>query len=925
VGAARGDQILVASTVTEDGSAWRRIVAHEAAHTVQQARGAAGEADALDAGENDRLLELNAEAAATAALAGRRFPGLLPVRPEREPVLQCFNAWEHMLLGDLPTSELKALATQSGDWKKYAGDMVAALGLFQHNPASVKPGDVTGKKANLQVLTLAGSKCVATRGQLNAIAADYVANPGLLDSLPEPVIMGFLQQVRQEAYNRLQVMLGNEAAPNFAPFDQAICTYADPSSPLGEGLETSYIEQFTIEQGLGLNHYYGLLARNACHFAPFGWHRWRQFHEQARQIATDAYNEPSGPDKDTLTVRAWVWQCYADHFLEDAFSAGHLTNKTLVMQWFISWLLQGNGSFIQVLEWDSVQNVTTTNQPNLWGQALYDPQATILSNDPQTSEEKWRFDQRVAQTGVQAYGPLEVDQAYAQYIDFLTASSIQYSSNQVHNYFNDTGLTVKPSDPSVASYSIYGDEMLLLQSKNSTAAGQASAAVMQSQQSVADILATGSTTIQVSDLLNLLPANVYWQGGWMSLSDWHAKSSLATFCGETIFGGFKAAAVAALTDSLGPVSIDQATSGLNNRWQTDVAGSDVVSMLWNGERLFAAANGVVSQLNPDTGTKIETTNLGYQGETRLAADGQTVIAGVNGHVFALEASAIGTQKWAFDCKEFGEVVDVILPQAGGTCYASCYGYLWALSYASGSQIGYNELKGYLNYPVRLAAQVVGNQTALYGGTNGYVISINTATSDLPVSWHDTVTSGDGLTSVLVVDQQLFAGARGWVFEVNRSDGTTSKTGGLPQHGYPEVRLAANDTTLFAGANGVVTALPRSDVSQSPLWSVSPGGSGVTNLLLADGNLFVGLAGNVYQLDPATGKTLFSNNLPNQNVEVRMATDEVTLAVGTYGTAVGLALHGTSAQAEAGAPGTREEAMAPPYGSRVALVAPFSRG
>jgi hypothetical protein len=117
-----------------------------------------------------------------------------------------------------------------------------------------------------------------------------------------------LQQIRQESYNRLGGLLGNVPDVSFAG---AITRYLS-----GEGgdaaLETRLIEGFS--RPLGVDHYLGLLARNACHFAPFAWHRWRQAHSAARDLALRAWREHSG----SLAGAAWIAEGYAGHFLQDS-------------------------------------------------------------------------------------------------------------------------------------------------------------------------------------------------------------------------------------------------------------------------------------------------------------------------------------------------------------------------------------------------------------------------------------------------------------------------------------------------------------------------------------------------------------------------------------------------------------------------------
>jgi hypothetical protein len=78
----------------------------------------------------------------------------------------------------------------------------------------------------------------------------------------------------------------------------------------------------------GIDHYSGILARNACHFAPYTWYRWQTSHLIARDYAERYFTTKN----DESRRLAWLYHGYADHFLQDSFAAGHLINKTLVIR-----------------------------------------------------------------------------------------------------------------------------------------------------------------------------------------------------------------------------------------------------------------------------------------------------------------------------------------------------------------------------------------------------------------------------------------------------------------------------------------------------------------------------------------------------------------------------------------------------------------
>lgn len=106
--------------------------------------------------------------------------------------------------------------------------------------------------------------------------------------------------------------------------------------------------------------YAATLARNACHFVPDSWHAWANYHEKARQAALAAYDakqktvpgaqvDPTRPITEAeVTQASEVWEAkaneallnngFGDHYLQDSYAAGHLINKTQIMQFYVQWL-----------------------------------------------------------------------------------------------------------------------------------------------------------------------------------------------------------------------------------------------------------------------------------------------------------------------------------------------------------------------------------------------------------------------------------------------------------------------------------------------------------------------------------------------------------------------------------------------------------
>ena len=75
-----------------------------------------------------------------------------------------------------------------------------------------------------------------------------------------------------------------------------------------------------------------------------------------------------------LERKAWLNNGYASHFLQDSFAAGHLINKTLVMQWFAEYVLAGQwrGKLpMGVPGKDVLGGMTEKRQPDLGDRRAY--------------------------------------------------------------------------------------------------------------------------------------------------------------------------------------------------------------------------------------------------------------------------------------------------------------------------------------------------------------------------------------------------------------------------------------------------------------------------------------------------------------------------------------------------------------------------
>ncbi len=189
------------------------------------------------------------------------------------------------------------------------------------------------------------------------------------------------------------------------------------------------------------NEYKATLARNACHFVPESWHAWSSYHQKARDEAQKSWDLQKQAQSDLDEVKsiqsemefgsfegedsseeiqsqieelntqaqekkeqakepaneAILNNGFGDHYLQDSYAAGHMINKTRIMQWFVQWLDQQKWKmdFASEDNWRKVQAIAY-NQPELASAMQYDKsqiegydedQTTTKAKNPQAIED----------------------------------------------------------------------------------------------------------------------------------------------------------------------------------------------------------------------------------------------------------------------------------------------------------------------------------------------------------------------------------------------------------------------------------------------------------------------------------------------------------------------------------------------------------
>jgi hypothetical protein len=522
-----------------------RLLAHEVAHVVQQRRGAvvapqaAGGLAVAPAGSAE---EREADAAADALLSGRRFDfgaagfPAAPNGPDRR-VVQRYMAWEHCMLGDLDPARLGA---------EHLDAHCALLEQLGRDPRHVDEERLRAGHPGAQTLRLPGSGLVVTLGELNVLP-DYLAHPAEIENAPEAFLLPLVQSVRSLNIAELRRLAGSGFRPGPRPRLPGSLKYPRLRrlAEIGEVLEVDALGRRCGFAPWKL--YSSAVGRNAGHFAPFSWYRWRSYHLMARDLIARSLTA-AGQDREKLRTRARIYAGYADHFLQDSYAAGHLINKTLVMQWYIEWLADAR---IPCLDRRVLAGMTTSRQPFLHGPGHYDritdgPGVPARPPwDPQGVVEAPTLEARIEASGVIGSSDQERRDAYAAYLAMLGSTVAQLAASLLHGYFNKRSLVVA-AGPDGAPFRIHGDRTLLAGGDGALHAARATAS---SRRAVAELLAHGDTGITCQEIFESLPDHVEQEGTLVALRQWH-DSSLRDLCFGELFSLWRTSATRILASAV---------------------------------------------------------------------------------------------------------------------------------------------------------------------------------------------------------------------------------------------------------------------------------------------------------------------------------------------------------------------------------------
>jgi Domain of unknown function (DUF4157) len=523
------------------------LLAHEVAHVVQQSGGPVGAARGLGltVAPAGTAAERTADAAADAFVAGRPFVfrGAGTAAGAGRPlVAQRYMAWEHSLLGDLDPARVQAAAAGSDGHVDGYRDLLAELGRA---PRQVDEARLRARYPGLDLVRLPGSGLVVTLGELNVLP-DYLGRPDEIEAAPLAFIGPLVQSMRSWSIAELGRPAGQRGPlpwprPRLLPGSLPYPRFG----PLAETAEIAAITALGRRRGIAPpGQYASVLARNASHFAPFSWYRWHAFHLTARSLIARSATV-SGTERETLRLRARICAGYADHFLQDSFAAGHLVNKTLLVQWYIEWLADAGVSYPGR---DLLGTLTVARQPLLHGPGHYDRAAARLGAmtgaltggragavpeppwDPQDVADAPTVAERITASGVTGASDADRRAAYAAYLTLLRSGTVQLAVKVAHEYLNKRSLVVA-TGPDGPAFRLHGDHTLLAGGEGTLRAARAAQA---SRRAISELLRDGETEVSSWDIFDSFPDHVEQDDRLVSLREWH-QGGLRDLCSD-LFG-----------------------------------------------------------------------------------------------------------------------------------------------------------------------------------------------------------------------------------------------------------------------------------------------------------------------------------------------------------------------------------------------------
>ena len=245
------------------------------------------------------------------------------------------------------------------DAKAAIREQIRALENWQQVSTATDPAPLNDAYANKgksvynhkwggQLLTVTcdgGVEVPCTIGDMNALP-DFFGSYDDLANVSAAIVFRTFQVIRRETYIYLKELEAKLLGRSYS-FDRkqdAFGGIEDNAVSLGSSVLPGFgnaamdvIQTTDMLKGESSNNEVGTptaiaadatLGRNACHFPPESWLRWRAYHERAIALVASANDLTQLEDKGNEAIGI---NAFGEHYLQDSYAAGHLINKGFVM------------------------------------------------------------------------------------------------------------------------------------------------------------------------------------------------------------------------------------------------------------------------------------------------------------------------------------------------------------------------------------------------------------------------------------------------------------------------------------------------------------------------------------------------------------------------------------------------------------------
>jgi hypothetical protein len=321
-------------------------------------------------------------------------------------------------------------------------------------------------------------KLVLSYGEVNALLEDYYEGWSQLKKAPAPEVEQLVALFMREQ----KALGGKGTLPSEAEYEQATA-----------GRKTG-----TQQPGAATKTYLELAKENVPHFSPDNRDRYADLHKQALKRGVEAFKlrgQGKTADADAAEADAFLINADADHFLQDAFAAGHLMNKPLIQLATVEFWTAGIGRAAR----DNIITAALSDQARVWAEI----ERHVLPN--LTAAQRWALRHMFDR-------PDAIRRVINQILDRIEGRpdlTANLGAKLVHDHLNRNGLQVYSEDDPKTGWRTFGDNFMSKGvSKNKVVAAQ-KASVANVQSAVKDGL--GQVGTKPTNIDAFLKTNNPWR------------------------------------------------------------------------------------------------------------------------------------------------------------------------------------------------------------------------------------------------------------------------------------------------------------------------------------------------------------------------------------------------------------------------------